>query len=602
MDRAIPPPKPWSVDTFQQHRKHLTDFVDTRIVPLIRSDYCRRILIRAAVKSGKREIAEYTALRDKITGEPKRVHCFVSAWHRVADDEQREELRKHNLHVFSIINREEAKKCIEWIRGEISKGRSVVVHLDECDHGTGTRQILASIWRQICDNVKVTTILYSATPEEVLYSNEIDQDQDFIDMRDEFITTGIIVRYDPIYYNPSQNMRSGFCGPRAFLDAELVKDAVPFFEETSNGAFQLTSQGREICLKLQEDIRTNPNRNILVLRLSYSKLRQGRNNRKVNKSIYQFLLNINQFPELENYLVIVDKGEDFESSSQTILKERIQWSNQTYWRGKATNIPIIIVLDQTSTRSTEWCCHDRIHTVHTFRNTLQFATDSQAGERVNHYADKYGGFQPINVYGSVKTFSLSAGRISYENYMKKEWVARKIDRRQSGDSELYEIKHVDTQELHPSCRNGPINRDQKDRILQECACFQDPSLSMRVKGSVKHVAKVKSTFFPCNEETFNQVVTSDAFKNASGGDYSPRNPFPTARKDQDLFMDDLRGEYKVWQFTEIEPQRWGFNRSTHRPRIMMSYHNNILGITLRTLEGFEEQNTLSVYRSMYRNA
>ncbi len=97
--------KPWSVDQFQQFREHLCNFVYRRIVPLIRDNRCRRILIRAPVKSGKREIAEYTAMRDKVDGEPTRVHCFVSAWHRVADNEQRIELGHHNMHVCSITNR-----------------------------------------------------------------------------------------------------------------------------------------------------------------------------------------------------------------------------------------------------------------------------------------------------------------------------------------------------------------------------------------------------------------------------------------------------------------------------------------------------------------
>jgi hypothetical protein len=591
--------KPWSVDQFQQFRQHLCNFVDRRIVPLIRHNRCRRILIRAPVKSGKREIAEYTAMRDKVDGEPTRVHCFVSAWHRVADNEQRIELGHHNMHVCSITNREEARKCVEWILAEIRKGRSVVVHLDECDHGTGTRQILASIWREIRDNERVTIILYSATPEEVLYSNEVDQDADFTAMRDDMITTGCFVRYDPIYYD-SRNPRTGFCGPSAFLDANLVEEATPFFRKLGNGSFELTPQARMICSNVERDMITNPSRNLLILRLSYSELRQGRNNRKTKKAIYQFLDNISQFPELSNYLVLVDKDEGFETSSRFVLKERIQWANPTYWRGKASNIPTLIVLDQTSTRSTEWRCHDRIHTVHTFRNTLQFGTDSQAGERVNHYADRYNGFQPIRIYNSVKTFELSAGRISYEMYMTKEWILRKVDRRRTGDAELYEIKNAATQELHSSCANGPIPRNQADQILQECACFQDPALSMRVRGAVKNVAVVQATFFACNEQTFDTLIQSARFRELAPN-YTPRNPFPSAQREGDFYKDDLRGEYKVWQFSEIEPLRWGFNQSTNRPRIMISYNNGVLGITLRILVGFEQQNTLAAYRSMYRS-
>ena len=74
------------------------------MVPLIDSKICRVIVLRAPVKSGKREIVEYSAMRDIECKKPKRVHGFISAWHRTADLDQRNELTVHNIQVFSIIN------------------------------------------------------------------------------------------------------------------------------------------------------------------------------------------------------------------------------------------------------------------------------------------------------------------------------------------------------------------------------------------------------------------------------------------------------------------------------------------------------------------
>ena len=583
------PPKPWSVDVFQQHRSHLTTFVDSKIVPLIRSDECCRILIRAPVKSGKREIAEYTAMRDHIAGEPKRAHVFASAWHRVADDKQREELRDHNLHVSQIINNEKAAECIAWIRSQILLGRKVVVHLDECDYGTGSRQILGRIWRELRDNPHVTTILYSATPEEVLYSGEVEEDADVEDMMDEMISNGCCLRYTP---------PSGFCGPAEFLAAGLVEEAKPFFRKTSAGGFELTAQGREICRGLCKSIATHPERNMIVLRLSYSEIGQqgGRANRKQKKSIYQFLNNIGRFPELAGFLVLVDKGEDFESKSPLILKERIQWSNTVYWRSKATGIPTLIVIDQTSSRSTEWDNHHRVYATHDFRNILQFGTISQAQERVNHYTEKYGGFQPIRVYGNVKTFQLSAGHIDYPTYLSHEWMDRKVDRRRAGEAELYEIKRRDTGALHPECPVGGVSRAERDRILQEVGCYADCSLSARVRGKVKQVPKVRTQWFACNRDTFDRVISSPEFV-AQAPDYRPINPFLHPRMEGDRFMGNLR-MWKVFDFAEVEEDNGGINR-INTQRILVCYRNGELGIALRTLDGYDEQNSLAAFNSMY---
>jgi hypothetical protein len=583
----VPPPKPWSVDIFQQYRAHLSSFVDENIVPLIRADRCRRILVRAPVKSGKREIAEYTALRDLVTGEPIRVHAFVSAWHRVADDEQRNELKQHNLHVFSIVSGSKAIECIGWIETQINEGHHVVIHLDECDHGAGATQILGKIWRHIREKQSsVTTVLYSATPEEVLYSGQAGQveDADFQNMVEEMLSAGDYVRYTP---------PEGFYGPAKFIDEGLVEEATPFFRKLDGKNFTLTPQGRQICDDLRRSIATNPTRNIVVLRLSYSDLGKGQTDRKQNKSIYQFLQNIDQIVG-NDFLVIVDKDEKFEHRSQRVMPDRIQWANPVYWQLKATGVPILVIIDQTSSRSTEWRCHNRIFATHEFRNILQFGTISQAQERVNHYHGRYGGFQPIKVYGNVKTFLLSAGRINYETYLTNEWYSRKVR-----DEELYNIKNTSTDELHPECASGPVSREEADRILQECASYADASLSARVRGSVKNVVRVRTTWHPCDTDTFQTVSTSQEFVEQAGN-HQFQNPFNAVHMDGDRFQGYLRGWSVLEYSRDVEQSRWGFNTTTNAPRVTVCYRDGVLGVALRTIVGFETQNTLTAFRSMYK--
>ena len=95
--------KPWSVAVFETQRTHMTNFVRSKILPKLEDALCRRVVVRAPVKSGKREMVEYIAMRDSV-GEPTRKHAFISAWHRKADEEQRDELGGQNMAVFSVTS------------------------------------------------------------------------------------------------------------------------------------------------------------------------------------------------------------------------------------------------------------------------------------------------------------------------------------------------------------------------------------------------------------------------------------------------------------------------------------------------------------------
>ena len=142
----------WSVAQFETHRPRLTEFLNNQVIKLLDSNECRRILIEAPVKSGKREMVEYTAMRDAATNSI-RVHAFISAFHRVADESQRGELEKHNLKIFSLTKKTDVNKCITWIQQMI--GKQIVLHIDECDFGSGTRQLLSKIYAMIHNNLNV---------------------------------------------------------------------------------------------------------------------------------------------------------------------------------------------------------------------------------------------------------------------------------------------------------------------------------------------------------------------------------------------------------------------------------------------------------------
>jgi hypothetical protein len=581
----------WSVAMFETYRNPLTDFLKQRILPLLDASECQRVLIRAPVKSGKREMVEYLAKRDEAHM-PLRVHAFISAFHRAADESQRAELKGHNMEVFSLTSKQKADTCIAWIRSMIASGKKVVLHIDECDFASGDRQVLSKVYRNVRTNQDVNTILYSATPQEVLFSGEVEEDE-HQEMLDEIIHTGERVEYTP---PPS------FCGPSRFLEEGLVIEAIPFFRKTGT-TLTLSQQGHEIITDLRRSIASGTRRNILILRLSYSDLGGSTHEKLENKSMYQFLKDWQTIPELSDCLVYADKSEKDIPNSSDVLKEKIQWSNKRFWDAKRNDIPIIIAIDQTSSRSTEWKCHDRVFATHDFRNKLIFSTISQAQERVNHYTEAYGGFQPIKVYGHKKSFQLSAGMISYTDYMNHDWEKRKVDQRVADRSGLvgphYNIRKTSgNRENHPLCRS-PLPESECNRILQEIGCFAEVKVSARVRGGTKLVPIYDSEFYPCTKQTFSSIKTR---LESRFPDHRFQNPF-TSSEQKGLDNQKYKGYLREWKVFDYETQvktQPGWGVGPNAPRLTICYRDQILGVALRFDTGRKEiKNTLTTFKSMY---
>jgi len=594
--------KPWSVAIFEEKRSHLTGFARSKLIPLLEDEDCRRIVIRAPVKSGKREIAEYVAVRDLQTVIPDdnssthRKHAFLSAWHRKADESQRTELEKHNLAVFSIINDKSVEKFVVWLNRQLTSDPTlqIVLHLDECDHGSGIKQKLSKIWQTVRENPRITNILYSATPEEVRFSGEV-EDEEYDDMMEE-IMQGHRVEYSP---------PDGYCGPQKFLDEGLIFDAKPFFyQNPESGTYYLSEQARAIIRDFRESLIQDPRRNMIVLRLSYVMESGSKREKKENKAIYRFLQNITHFPELEDFLVVVDKGDKFEENER-ISPDDIKWSSQVYWNRQTPTTPTLIVIDQTSSRSTEWKCHDRIFVTHDFRNSLIFSVISQAQERTNHYAQGYNNtFQRIRIYGHKKTFMLSAGRIDYGAYLRHDWKKRKVDaRRNPGPVALYHIQNTCDNTIHPEYPT-PIIETEADRILQELGCYADVAVSQRVRGGVKKIQIIGCEFLVCDQNTFPQVAISKGFGHM-------QNPFVRSNtkmaKNPELVGGGQIGylrTWKVYQYHEVEANKgWGFTASSvkHHSRATICYKDGVLGVGFRIPTGqMVETNTLNAYRSMYK--
>ena len=564
----------WSVADFEMLRPHLTTFVREKLLRLLDDEECRRVLIRAPVKSGKREFVEYLAQRDHSV-HSRRVHAFLSAWHRAADHNQRKELELHNMRVFSMTSIQKADECIRWIQVHIAAGKQVVLHLDECDFGAGARQIMGRVYTLFRENDSVTFFLYSATPQEVLFSGEVDEkgEEDFDELMEEIRQTGAPVEYVP---------PAGYCGPARFLEEDLIVEAQPFFMMAADG-IQLSPQGTQIMTDFRAALLENPARNVIVLRLS-----GGDGGGKYNKHIYQFLRHVSGCDELDGVDIITSKDEhDLGGNLGRVLIETIQWSNRTYWDRLATGRPMIYVIDQTASRSTEFVCHDRIFAYHDFRNTVVYTTISQAQERVNHYEQRYGGFQPIRVYGHKKTFQLSAGLIDYATYMTNPWYKRKVHKQ-----ETYLIKSTADNTTHPD-HPQPMSLGDANRVLKELASFVDVKVADRVKGRSKIVPVFGCKFIACTPQSFTALSLS------------LQNPF-TASEEKGLVEGRWQGYLRGWGVYDYEHvytnRGWGMNSPRNFVRITICYQGDTLGIALRWKTGEREEiNTLQTFKSMYHH-
>ena len=643
------PKKPWSVDQFENYRTYMTHFVRQEITPLINERNNLKILIHGQVKVGKREIVEYIALRD--INNANRIHIFISAFHRKSDENQRTELEDHGITVFSIYDKKKQRDAIEFISDHILPNITIIIHWDECDYGTGEHQSLAQIYSQFRENPNIIHILYSATPEEFLYSKEISTTEaESNNIVSDIYETGIVKQYVP---------PPGYCGAKKFLDEGLVTDAMPFFDSSSSStSICLTDQGKEIVnnakkyvkkydrdisrLKLDladaeddEDtdkiaefsakVKNIKCRNIIVLRVSY---KNGDDDDDVEsddvdnatqpcKAIYEFLKNVHKVKDLEGTIIYADKHDVKTNKNlkgvQNVIITQIEWSNKNFWNSIRKDQVVIITHDQTSTRSTEWKCHDRIFATHDYRKRITFNAYSQAILRSAHYEQTYHEFQRIQIYGHLKTLLFLDGRIPVDEYLNNDWISRKVPK---SDPPKYRIKNIVNvhAELPISLGGGLPNPEGyslevAQRMLLQLGCTNngDTKLSQRIAGKTKKVPVIVSAFYPCEQENKDDVVATiklDFAHHLRGRGFNTTNLFREDKKDplSGNWMGYLR-KYDVFTYKQVEDSLWGIRIGAEESRITVCYKDEQVGLAIRVATGdWKQINNLETYKSMYQQS
>ncbi len=254
-----------------------------------------------------------------------------------------------------------------------------------------------------------------------------------------------------------------------------------------------------------------------------------------------------------------------------------------------------IVIDQTACRSTEFVCHNRLFAYHEYRNQVTFTACSQAQERNNHYLQKYREFQRIHIYGHVKTFKLSAGQISYNEFMNHAWCKKKIH-----NESLYHIKNTTNGMTHPD-HVAAMSSNDADDVLRELGCFIKVKVSDRVRGRRKNVPDFGCDFIQCDQDTFQQNIQLKL--DELNIQQRLQNPFVEAAR-RGLVNEQLQGYLRGWDvftFENVYANRgWGMTGPRNTVRTTVCYRDGELGVAIRWKTGDNiEIDTLTTFRSMY---
>ena len=313
------------------------------------------VVCGSQIKSGKREVVICCSLiKDKNA-----VHVYTINLTRKDCKEQIQELNHYGISTFVGIDlRKRYDEIKSYIDSQVALGKEVYLHVDEADYGTGSHQCFADLLKSTFTMPNVKQIYYSATPQEVKYSG---------------------IDYDMVDFIPNENYR----GAEYFLDNDLVHQAESFFVKDAQGKFSLSEQGEE-CLNL---IDVKAGKYIGVIRLSGSS----------NKVSYYDDVKTNFGSSKSTVKKSLDKvfGKDNYSVRFVDEKTSLYWGSRDRnynsspsWYDYATNRPLIIIINQTCTRSTEWVFQSHLAFYHSMRfGKPSLSTIAQGDTRMMGYRE-----------------------------------------------------------------------------------------------------------------------------------------------------------------------------------------------------------------------
>ncbi len=339
-----------------------------QIMGILRLKDC--VVVYAEEKSGKRTIVEICAVLD--WDEMNVQHIYITSLSRKDTKIQLVELREFRVVSEITYSKTKTRQTIKKLKDILREGKRLVIHLDECDYGSGKNQSL-ELMLEFCKNENVKLIKYSATPEESLFSCKLLNNNSC-----EFIR----FKPSPDYRGAEWFDKNGF-----LIEAE---EFIDYDELMIANTIKFTEQGIEALNRITS------HRNIGVLRLT------GSHNKT---SIYQkFRLVVDKNPNINYIFINSDNGINWGDEEE--IKEKVR-------HDKAN----IFVINQCCSRSTEICGYLKSKTAfsHDYRkdkNKKAYNTKSQAYGRFKHY--KYDGFTGLEInWGGMIYIDVDVFRANY---------------------------------------------------------------------------------------------------------------------------------------------------------------------------------------------
>jgi hypothetical protein len=359
---------------YHDNMPEIFNFVVNKLDPSIKSG-ARHIIICAEVKTGKRFIAQAQSVYNSSISGESYAQVFISSWIRRDDDGQRKELNiyfkgtTNEPRVFKINTEKSRLLCIKKLKELVLKYEKVIVHHDELDYGSGHDQHMAAVYEYCIYQEKICLISYSATYEEALVENSID-------------TNNTNIKPVKLKFKPSENYR----GVKWFCDNKLVEEAKPFFEEQDNDTIILSEQAKKIISDVELDLNSDDPK------INRKKLLIVRVNTPFEKT--KDLIDSEIFPELRchNDIRILPQ---FIHSKKELNTMTVKWDDYQWWkrqmeieRGDGKFI-LILFIEQSSTRSTDWFCHPWLNVYHDYHPpNSSVSCSGQSNPRIVYYTNK----------------------------------------------------------------------------------------------------------------------------------------------------------------------------------------------------------------------
>ena len=422
---------------YHDNMNEIFNFVVNDLDPRVKSGE-RKIIVAAQVKTGKRFIAQaYAVYNSSISGNHGETYAqiFISSWVRRDDDGQRKELNAYfkgthqDQRVFKINTIKSRGLCITKLKDLLLIYDKVVVHHDELDYGSGTDQHMAAVYEFCINQSKICLIEYSATYEEAVVENSINN----LSTNETIIenTNMVTPNIEPVIlkFTPPKEYR----GVKWYCDNNLVYDATPFFE--NNDDTITLSEDAKLILKEAETTLSSDNpkekrKKLIIVRVN-TLFEQTKD-----------LIDSGIFPELccHDDIRILPQ---YVHSRKELNTMNVKWDDYDWWKRQIEvergdgKFLLILFIDQSSTRSTDWFCHPWLNFYHDYHPPSSSAGScGQSNPRPVYYTNKM--CNGKKVYNDEEFFPKIYGQKDVIEYMAGKKTLNELKRPVSSRSKVYE--------------------------------------------------------------------------------------------------------------------------------------------------------------------